>query len=150
MPKIYKYFFINEPKKLYAFTFDKKLSKRFEQNRNMDVLIKEISSIDGLYSEELFSEINRYEELVEYTIYDKNNNPMDIVCPLHEMTYCDTLINQWKSKFESLIESVLSDYSEYLDSDVITDLMNLSTQFNNEFDDSILHFNTLKLFENMF
>ncbi len=147
---VYEYFFINEPNRLYGFTFSKKMAERFEENRNMEVLIKRKKSISGLYSEELYSEMNRYQELIDYTVYNKRNEPLEIICPLHEMMYCDTLINQWKSKFETIIESVLSDYSKYLDTDIIIDLMNLSSQFSNEYGESVLHFNTLKMFEKLF
>lgn len=149
--KVIEYFFKNENKGLYAYTFDRKTAKRFEENRlldRFDIIEREIGSD---FDVDLYNEINRFQELTQYTLYDKHQRPIDIICPIHELMYCESLITQWRNKIPEIIDRVISKYYLYMKTSTITGLLNLRNQLEYiDTEDCIIYFNTIKIFKDYF
>ena len=124
------------------------MCKLFEETRDMTVIYRE--KLDIL-DPDFYFEDNRYSILTEHTLYNKKGEPFDIVCPLHEILYVDSLCNQWKTTLPDLIRKVLNDYYDYLDNTTISDLCNLAYQIENlDAETSTITINTFKMFKTMF
>ena len=150
--KVYEYFLINKPDELYAYTFDKKISKKFERNRLMNNFIYKTREIGSGYNVDIYTKVNEFQELIDFSIYNKHNEEISIVCPVHESLYSDELILQWYNTIPIIIDSVINDYGEYLKKSTVNQLLVLSAELKNMTpqNQSIISFNTLKLFENLF
>ena len=143
--KVYSYV-LKSIDEMYAYTTDKKLAKRFEAERNMKLFEKRKINVDSIIGEELYYENNRYNELMEITLENKHGEEYVVIGTVEEKMYMDNLINQFMNTIKTHTDIVLSEYSSYLDRDIINSLLMIAENI----DSDSIRFDTYKMFINLF
>lgn len=143
--KFYTYILKSEDE-IYAYTTDKKMAKRFEKERNMKLFEKSKFHIESNAEQELFFENNRYNELIDMRLQDKDGEIYNVVGTIEENLYMDNLINQFMNTIKDHTDIVLSEYSSYLTRETINDLLVLADSI----DSDSVRFDTYKMFTKMF
>ena len=143
--KFYTYILKSEDE-IYAYTTDKKMAKRFEKERNMKLFEKSKFHIESNAEQELFFENNRYNELIDMRLQDKDGEIYNVVGTIEENLYMDNLINQFMNTIKDHTDIVLSEYSHYLTRETINDLLVLADSI----DSDSVRFDTYKMFTKMF
>lgn len=143
--KFYTYILKSEDE-IYAYTTDKKMAKRFENERNMKLFEKSKFHIESDAERELFFENNRYNELIDIRLQNKDGEMYNVVGTIEENLYMDNLINQFMNTIKDHTDIVLSEYSHYLTRETINDLLVLADSI----DSDSVRFDTYKMFTKMF
>ena len=91
--KVYVYYIKDLPfKDVYAYTFSKKVSKKYEKQRNMNKIYKEkmyLDELEDIYENFLFS--HRIHEIKEHPFYDGEDDIM-ILCTQMELEFLFLLL----------------------------------------------------------
>lgn len=102
--------------------------------------------IESNAEQELFFENNRYNELIDMRLQDKDGEIYNVVGTIEENLYMDNLINQFMNTIKDHTDIVLSEYSSYLTRETINDLLVLADSI----DSDSVRFDTYKMFTKMF
>lgn len=112
--KVWVFYIKDVPfKSVYAYTFDKKISKKFEKQRNMDKIKKSkmyLEELEEMYENFLYS--HRIHEIREYPFYDGKDDVM-ILSTQMEVDAVGAIIDSLEEDANKIKRFLHSEYCVY-------------------------------------
>lgn len=112
--KVYVYFIKDLPfKDVYAYTFNKKVAKKYEKQRNMNKISRDkmyLDELEDMYENFLFS--HRIHEIKEHPFYDGEDDIM-ILCTQMELDAVNAIIDSIEDDATKMKRILQSEYSVF-------------------------------------